>query len=111
MQLLDYGKEYQQFDLDGLDRHSNDYQLSGVSLATETHAPNATCCAACSSRCTYAGRTRLNSIKPMYTIAAFGFCAVFEPSDLADRVGLCAVLFLSIYAVQWTRRSRPCSTT
>ena len=25
-----------------------------------------------------------------------------EPSDLANRVALCAVLFLSIYAVQWT---------
>ena len=108
--------EYQQFDLDGLDRHSNDYQLSGVSLATETHAPppflrnngweegDLLCGLLLSlhirrSHSFYV----VNSIKPMYTIAAFGFCAyAIEPSDLADRVGLCAVLFLSIYAVQWT---------
>ena len=118
MQLLDYAphSEYQQFDLDGLDRHSNDYQLSGVSLATETHAPppflrnngweegDLLCGLLLSlhirrSHSFYV----VNSIKPMYTIAAFGFCAyAIEPSHLADRVGLCAVLFLSIYAVQWT---------
>jgi hypothetical protein len=108
--------EYQQFDLDGVDRHSNDYQLSGVSLAAETHAPppflrnngweeGDLMCGVLLSlhiRRSHAFYV-VNSIKPMYTIAAFGFCAyAVEPSDLADRVSLCAVLFLSIYAVQWT---------
>ena len=43
-----------------------------------------------------------NGVKPLYTIAAFGFLATMEPSDLANRIALGAVLFLSIYAVQWT---------
>jgi hypothetical protein len=112
-----YESAYQHIDVDGAAQNSNDYELAGVSVAVGGHDPP--------SRFTNDLRFKEgdqmpdyfisfhikrsstfyvhNGIQPMYTIAFFGFVGyAVEPSDLANRVALCAVLFLSIYAVQWT---------
>ena len=107
---------YQQFDLDGYNKFSNDHELVGVSLATGGHEPpnflkteayeegdmTVDLLLSLHIRRSYAFYYN-NSIVPLYTIAVFG-CVNFalEPSGLSDRVNLCSVLFLSIYAVQWS---------
>jgi hypothetical protein len=112
-----YDSPYQHLDIDGASTHSNDYEMAGVSIAIGSHVPPL--------RWRKSERYQEgdkwpdlfisfhvkrsstfyvhNGIQPMYTIAFFGFVGyAVEPSDLANRVALCAVLFLSIYAVQWT---------
>ena len=107
---------YQQFDLDGCSKFSNDHELVGVSLAVGGHEPpnflkteayeegdlTVDLLISLHIRRSYAFYYN-NSIVPLYTIAVFG-CVSFalEPSGLSDRVNLCSVLFLSIYAVQWS---------
>ena len=106
----------QQFDYDGVDRNSNDYELSGLSMAAGSHNPppflrnngweegDKICDILFSLHIRRSYIFYLhNGVKPLYTIAAFGFFGyTMEPSDLANRIALGAVLFLSIYAVQWT---------
>jgi hypothetical protein len=106
----------QQIDYDGVDRNSNDYELCGLSIAAGAHPPPPFLRSGtyeegdkmCDILLSFHIRRSYifylhNGVKPLYTIAAFGFFGyAMEPSDLANRVALGAVLFLSIYAVQWT---------
>ena len=112
-----YESPYMQIDIDGAATHSNDYELAGVSVAVGGHTPPSRW----KTDIKYKDGDLMpdyflsfhikrsstfyvhNGIQPMYTIAFFGFVGyAVEPSDLSNRVSLCAVLFLSIYAVQWT---------
>ena len=112
-----YASQYQHIDFDGASTHSNDYELAGISLAVGQNTPTArfkdnprlwdgdmTPCYFISFHIKRSSTFYVhNGIQPMYTIAFFGFTGyALEPSDLANRAALCAVLFLSIYAVQWT---------
>jgi len=112
-----YESQFQHIDIDGAATHSNDYELAGVSVAVGQHQVTARW----KTDPRYKDGDMMpdyfisfhikrsstfyvhNGIQPMYTIAFFGFTGyALEPSDLANRAALCAVLFLSIYAVQWT---------
>ena len=110
-----YNSRYQQIDMNGMSKHSNDYNLEGISFAVGANDPpgqhtknRVAYEEGCKTNILFLsfhiGRSYTfyvqNGLKPMYTIALFGFVGyAVEPSDLSNRVALNAVLFLSIYAV------------